>query len=86
MKPAEVTASKRGHPRIINDGYSYGPSSMKLITKKRITWLCTGSDDNRKRCRASIETNMIDGNLMLRQIKNHHICMPNKRNRVINCK
>lgn len=36
-KAAEVTASMRGHPKIINDGYSYGPSSMKRITQKRIT-------------------------------------------------
>lgn len=76
--PIEVTASKCGHPRprIINDGYSYYPSSMKRITQKRIIRLCTGSGDvNRKLC---IERNMIDGNLMLRPVKNHHICVPNK--------
>lgn len=73
---AHVTASSRGHPRIFNDGYSYGPSSIKRINKKRLRWLCTASDANRKRCRASIETITVDGQMMLRHLSTGHICQP----------
>lgn len=51
---------------------------MKRINKAKLRWLCTGSNESRKRCRASIETVTINGTLMLRQLGTSHICAPKK--------
>lgn len=74
---ANVTASSRGFPRIIHDGYAFGLLNASKISQQKITlWKCTGSEPGtRKRCGASIRTKLINGLTMMSERNYTHNCL-----------
>lgn len=62
--------SIQGRDNILYDGHKYGQHRRKNSNY----WYCTSSNQNGKRCGASIETKMIDGILKLRVKFPNHDC------------
>lgn len=72
---AVLTQSRRGFPRVVHDGYTYGLPNNKRGLKVRNRWMCTGSNSSRKRCRATVETCLVaDDDRRVRLGRQHHIC------------
>lgn len=73
---AHVTASARGFPRVIYDGYAFGMKAKTCNDPQQVTrWVCTGSESiTRKRCCASIQTKQINGFTMMSERSCKHNC------------
>lgn len=64
--PAVITYSQRNQPNIIHDGYTY----CRHMKNNQPLWIC-----NHNRCSASIQTQWINGQLMMRVKNQKHICL-----------
>lgn len=70
----DIVQTELGFNRIYHLGKSYGARNNKVGFKQRQVWVCTRTDTTRKRCPASIETNIVDGYTMMRLKNTEHIC------------
>lgn len=80
---ANIETTARGFKRINYGGYSYGWMSTRNEHKLRQYWSCTGSNSNRKRCIARVETEYIDGYTMMRLRRQDHICVVSTKNTIV---
>lgn len=64
--PAVFVVSKRNHPNIHHDGYTYG----RQPKRNPDLWYCTFA-----RCSATIQTKKINGHDMMRLKNPNHICV-----------
>lgn len=74
----DITKTVSGHERIEFGGYSYG-RRVKASKSTRLAWVCT-RNFNKKRCMATIETDIVGGYVKMRYKNNHHSCIIAQQN------
>lgn len=85
---AKVEQTKRGHPRINHDGYTYGLKNPidYFIPKKRYTWYCTRNSSREgyksQNCGVRIESKLINGKMVVNLGRPKHTC---QRRWLIHC-
>ncbi|XP_031625161.1 modifier of mdg4-like isoform X33 [Contarinia nasturtii] len=79
---ADIQETRTGFPRLQYNGHSFGRRISKkgeiecvdFYGQDNMKWTCTRSDQNKKRCTASVATKRVDGYVMMRVINPNHIC------------